>query len=295
MINERISEKLPYPSKFIEVYGSKMHFVEAGSGQPILFLHGIPTSCYLWRNIIPHLVPLGRCIALDLIGFGQSDQPNIDYSVSDHIKYVEKFIETLGLSRVVLIMHGFGSIIGFDYAMQHEKNCRGLVFYEAFLRSLNGNDISLPFQEQIATFQDDSHLDLMANGTTYVDTFLPQMIMRSLSDEEMHYYRKPFLNQTKHKALLKYLHELASNQGEALLDQLIHQYSEFLTQSKLPKLLLYSIPGFITTIATIMWAKENFPNLETIDIGEELHFAQESCPNLIGESISVWLQGVEQK
>src|SRR3990167_11073136 len=111
--NERISEQMNLPSKFIEVNGSKMHYIEAGEGHPILFLHGIPTSSYLWRNIIPHLSTLGRCIAPDLIGFGKSDKPEINYSLSDHIKYIEGFIEKLGLKQLTLIMHGWGSVIGF--------------------------------------------------------------------------------------------------------------------------------------------------------------------------------------
>src|SRR5262249_23659885 len=97
---ERISENMPYSSKFVEVYGSKIHFIEEGTGDPVLFLHGIPTSCYVWRNVIPHLSSLGRCIAPDLIGFGHSDKPDIEYSIADHIKYIEKFIEALNLKNI---------------------------------------------------------------------------------------------------------------------------------------------------------------------------------------------------
>lgn len=296
MTNERISEKLTYPSKFVEVYGSKMHFIESGEGNPILFLHGIPTSSYVWRNIIPHLSTLGRCIAPDLIGFGKSDKPNIEYTIFDHIKYIDKFIETLQLKKITLVMHGWGSLIGFDYAMRNEKNCAGLVFYEAFLRSLNGDDISLPYQEQLLEFRhQENALDFVSNGAaSFIDKIIPQHIMRQLSDEEMRHYREPFLSKGAEKPLVQYLNELPSGNGKSKVDQLIADYSKKLTKSKLPKLMLYSVPGFITTIATIMWAKEHIPNLEIVDIGEELHLGQESYPQLIGETISVWLQGVEQ-
>ncbi len=295
MVNERISEKLTYPSKYVEVYGSKMHFVEAGTGDAILFLHGIPTSCYLWRNIIPHLSSLGRCVAPDLIGFGQSDKPNIDYSIFDHIKYIEKLIELLGLKNITLIMHGWGSVIGLDYAMRHENNCKGLVFYEAFLRSLNGNDISLPFQEQLISLYDLENIaDFVMNGPAFVDKIIPQGVMRTLTEEEMNHYRKPFMQEGAGKSIMQYLKELPKGDGKSKVDQLIADYSKKLTQSKLPKLLLYSVPGFITTIATIAWAKDHLLNLEIVDIGEELHLAQESYPNLFGETISIWLQGVEQ-
>lgn len=296
MTSERISEQMTYPSKFVDVYGSKMHYIETGEGNPILFLHGIPTSSYVWRNIIPHLSTLGRCIAPDLIGFGKSDKPNIEYSIFDHIKYIDKFIETLNLKSVTLVMHGWGSVIGFDYAMRHEKNCQGLVFYEAFLRSINGDDISLPYQEQLLALRDEQKIaDIVTNGTaSFVDKIIPQQVMRQLSDEEMKYYREPFLQEAAGKPIMQYLKELPKGDGKSKVDELIENYSKKLTKSKLPKLMMYSVPGFITTIATIMWAKETMPNLEIVDIGEELHLAQESYPQLIGETISVWLQGVEQ-
>jgi len=295
MTNERISEKLAYPAKYVEIYGSKIHFIEAGEGDAILLLHGIPTSCYLWRNVIPHLATLGRCIAPDLIGFGQSDKPNIDYSVFDHIKYIEKLIEVLSLKNITLVMHGWGSVIGFDYAMRHENNCKGLVFYEAFLRALNGNSISLPFQEQLNALYDMENIsDIMMNASAFVDKIIPQNVMRQLTDEEMDHYRQPFLQEGTGKPIVQYLKELPKSGGKSKVAELIADYSAKLTKSTLPKLLLYSVPGFITTIATVMWAKEHLPNLEIVDIGEELHLAQESNPNLIGETISVWLQGVEQ-
>ena len=295
MTNERISEKLSYPSKYAEVYGSKMHYIESGEGNPILFLHGIPTSSYIWRNVIPHLSSLGRCIAPDLIGFGKSDKPDIAYTIFDHIKYINKFIETLNLKQVTLVIHGWGSVIGFDYAMKHEKNCVGIVFYEAFLRSVNGHDVSLPFQEQVNALQEEeNNPDLTMNGASFVDKIIPQNVMRQLTDEEMDNYRQPFIPEGAGKPILQYLKDLPKGDRKTKVDELIADYSKKLTASQLPKLMLYSVPGFITTIATAMWAKENLPNLEIVDIGEELHLAQESYPQLIGETISVWLQGVEQ-
>lgn len=181
MMNERISDQLTYPSHYVTVHGSKMHYIEAGSGDPILFLHGVPTSCYLWRNIIPHLSTLGRCIAPDLIGFGHSDKPDIQYTVFDHIKYLEGFIEALGLKKITLVMHGWGGVIGFDYAMRHEKNCKGLAFYEAILHALEADEVPLPFYEQMMTLaQDDTD-----HGHHYVDKMIPQNTMQALSKEAM--------------------------------------------------------------------------------------------------------------
>lgn len=280
-------------SNYVEVLGSKMHYLEVGQGNPILFLHGIPTSSYLWRNITPHLSQLGRCIAVDLIGFGKSDKPDIEYSVFDHIKYIETFINTLKLKNLTLIMHGWGSVIGFDYAMRNESNCKGLIFYEAFLRSLNASDISLPLQVQIVDLQTKENHDLILNGTFFVDKVLPQNIMSALNESDMNIYREPFAKAGAGRPIVQYLKELSHGDGK--VDTLIANYTKKLTTSKLPKLMLYSLPGFITPIATVMWAKEHLPNLEVVDIGEELHLAQESCPELMGEAMSAWLQGVEQQ
>ncbi|MHB1947737.1 MAG: haloalkane dehalogenase [Gammaproteobacteria bacterium] len=296
MTINKISADFPYESHFVDVLGSKMHYIEEGKGDPILFLHGIPASSYVWRNIIPHLSKLGRCIAPDLIGMGKSAKPDIEYSIFDHIKYIDTFIEVLNLKRITLIMHGWGSVIGFDYATKNENQCKGLVFYEAYLRPFNDDDFSLPLQEHLHTIdQQENIYDLVMNGTYYIDKVLPQEMLHTLNQEEMSHYREPFLLEGSGKPIRQYLKELPRNARDTKVDQLIATYSKKLTQSKLPKLMLYSVPGYITTIASAMWAKQNLPNLEIVDVGEELHYAQESDPVLMGESISIWLQGQEQK
>ena len=127
MDNAKMTQQTICASQQINIDGSNMYYLEAGTGDTILFLHGIPTSSYIWRNIIPYLAPLGHCLAPDLMGFGRSDKPDIDYSVQDHIHYIEKFIDALALKNITLVMHGWGSVIGFDYAMRHESQCKGLV------------------------------------------------------------------------------------------------------------------------------------------------------------------------
>jgi haloalkane dehalogenase len=280
----------PYTSHFAEVYGSHIHYLEEGEGDAILFLHGIPTSCYIWRNIIPYLSGLGRCIAPDLPGFGHSDKPDIEYSVLDHIKYIDKFIETLNLKNITLIMHGWGSVVGFNYAMRHEKNCKGLVFYEAFLRSLKEEESSLPFQEQLIELKAMS--DNETDGADLINKIIPQQVMRQLTEVEMDCYRQPFLQKGANKPIFQYLRELLRDDEK--IDALITDYSNQLSRSSLPKLMLYSIPGFMTDMTTVMWAKDNLPHLELIEIGEELHLAQEGNPRIMGEAISAWLQAIEQ-
>ena len=282
--------------KFVEIFGSNIHYLEEGKGDPILFLHGIPTSSYVWRKVIPYLSSLGRCIAPDLIGFGRSDKPDIAYTVQDHIKYIEKFIEILGLTRITLVMHAWGSVIGFDYAMHHENNCKGLVFYEAFMRTMEPFDVALPLQEHLTLLDEQWRMDeFLIDGSAFVDRIMSPMMMTDLSEEEMENYKQPLLQKGSGKPLLQYIKECPRGENNSKINQLIEGYTNKLTRSSLPKLMLYSVPGFITTIATVMWAKEHLPNLEVADVGEELHLAQESNPQLIGETISAWLQAIEGK
>ena len=296
MKNINAAEVAHLESKYIDLDGVKMHYVEEGKGDPILFLHDMPVSSYVWRNIIPHLATLGHCIAPDLIGMGKSDKPDIEYTIFDHIRYIEKFIEKLNLKKIFIVMHGWGSVIGFNYAMKHEKNCKGIVFYESYLHSKDGDDLSLPFQEQIISLQNMKNIkDLIVNGPFFVNRVLPQSMLHSLSEEEMEHYREPYLQKSSGKVLYQYLQEVPNGDGKGNADKLISDYSEKLTHSSLPKLMLYSVPGFITTVATLMWAKKHFKHLEIAEVGEDLHYAQESNPLLVGQTISAWLQSVEQK
>lgn len=288
-----------YSSQYTEVFGSKLHYIEEGSGDPILLLPGVPTSCYLWRNIIPFLAPLGRCIALDYIGMGKSDKPDIAYTIESHISYINEFIRVEKLENITLIMHGWGSLVGLNYAMQNEDNCKGLVFYEAFLRPLQGNDLSLPFREQLIELHVLEDNFSLAKAAKLIDRILLQNMMHILTPQELNYYSNPFDPDNPdakyaERAFKQYLHELPHGDGCSRVDHLIANYSKKLSQSNLPKLLLYSVPGLITTISTIMWAKEHLPNLEVGDLGEELHYAPEAHPQLMGELISAWLQAAEQ-
>lgn len=283
------------PSKTVTVLGSNIHYLEAGKGDPILFLHGIPASSYLWRNIIPHVSELGRCIAPDLIGYGKSDKPDITYSIFDHIKYVDAFIDALNLKHLIIVMHGWGSIIGCHYAAQHSANCKGLVFYEPFLDADGKNEKPLALVEQVSTLQKQLMGNKKFETNAIIDTLLETLTMRKLEKSELEHYRQPFSSDQSLKPILQYIKELPTGNGNSKIDNLIADYTKALTRSTMPKLMLYSVPGFITTMATVMWAKEHLPNLEVVDIGEELHFAQESHPELMGETISVWLQSAEKQ
>lgn len=277
-------------SKFVEINGSKMHYIEAGKGDPIVFIHGVPTSSYLWRHIIPELSTYGRCIALDLIGMGQSDKPDIDYRVFDHIEYLTGFMKALDLKNVTLVMHAWGSVIGFEYAMQNPDNIKALAFLESHIRPPSNREmVALPVQE-IASVLDapDGGYDVIMNSNYYVNKVLPSGVLRQLTEEEMAAYQAPFQQPGACKPIWQYLQDLPLGDGPSDVVDLITGYSEKLCQSPIPKLMLYAVPGFITMMDTVTWARDNLPNLTLVDIGDALHYAQESNPGMIANELSRW-------
>lgn len=291
---EQVSAAFPYEPQFSNVLGSKMHFIEIGKGEPIVFLHGMPTSCYLWRNILPYVSQHAHCIAPDLIGMGKSDKPDIDYMVFDHINYIENFIDNLGLDNITLMMHGWGSVIGFDYAMRNPGRIKGLAFYEAHLRPPNSREmVALPVQE-LATILDlpDKGYDVIMNSNYYVNKVMPRGSLRQLTCEEIKMYQEPFSQPGSSRPIWQYLQELPLGNGPDDVVDLIANYSEKLQKTEIPKLMFYAVPGFITTMDTVKWARDHFKHLRLVDIGDALHYAQESNPKFIGNELSAWYQSL---
>ena len=293
MSTVELATKLIQPSHFVNVLNSKMHYLESGNGDPIVFLHGIPTWSYTWRNVIPHLEGIGRCIAPDLIGMGRSDKPKIEYTIFDHIRYFEAFMSAMNLNNVSLVMHAWGAIIGFDYAMRYPEQIKSLVFFETpHVRPAVARDmLSLPIQELTTLLNvADEGRDMILNSHYYVDRILLSGVLRALKAEEKHYYREPFQTAADRQPIWQFLQEYprGDNNSSPVLD-LIAAYSARLQQSSIPKLMLYAFPGFVTPISSVEWAQTNFPNLTVVELGEALHLVQESKPHILGDSIREWL------
>ena len=291
MGTQNISPEFPFESKFIDVHGSKMHYIEVGEGDPILFLHGNPTSSYLWRNIIPHLSSKGRCIAPDLIGMGKSDKPDIAYRFFDHAKYVDGFIEQLGLKNITLVIHDWGSGLGFHYAARHAGNIKALAFMEAIIKPAKWSEFPPDFKIGFKMFRTPGVGWVMISVmNAFVKKLLPEAIVRPLSAEEKRVYAAPFPTIASRKPIRQWPREIPIDGKPADVHKAVSEYSRWLQNTQLPKLLFYAHPGGIITSATLEWCKQHFPNLETVDLGKGIHYLQEDHPRQIGENLAKWYE-----
>ena len=289
-----ISADFPYQSKFIEVLGSQMHYVDEGEGDPILLLHGNPTSSYLWRNVIPHLRPEGRVIAVDLIGMGKSDKPELSYRFEDHIEYVEAFIESLELENILLVLHDWGGGIGFDYAMRHPENVRGIAFMEAVMRPTRWEDAGVIAKYLFTNLRDEeAGYDLVVRENYFVEKLMPMMAGRELSEQEMDYYRAPYLRESDRKPVQVWPQELPISGSPERTHTRIAATYERLKESTMPLLLLVAEPGMIMNQQSVETLERDLPRMTVKEIGPGMHYVQETQPTNIGKAIASWMMGLE--
>lgn len=292
-IVQGISADFPYGSKYIDLYGSKIHYIDEGTGEPILFLHGNPTSSYLWRNIIPFLTSMARCIAPDLIGMGKSDKPDLEYRFFDHVKYAEGFIEKMGLENITLVIHDWGSALGLHYAMRHEDKIKGIAFMEAILMPLSWETFPPDFKEVFQAIRTpEVGWDMIMNKNIFIEQILPGAVVRKLSEEEMNHYREPFKEPGSRKPTWRWPNEVPIDGVPPDVTEVVETYNQWLQQSDLPKLLFYATPGGIVPAPAVEWCKQRLKNLKTVDIGQGIHFLQEDNPHLIGSELAKWFSSI---
>ncbi len=284
---------LPYSSHYAEVLGSRMHYIDAGSGQAFVFLHGNPTSSYLWRNVLPLVEPHGRVVAVDNIGFGKSDKPKLDYTYQTHARYLDAFMDALGLDDVILVLHDWGSVLGLDYARRHEDRVRGVVFMEAIvppvfpMPDVNALGAGAELFRRFRT--DGIGQELLMQQNVFVEQLLlGGALTRTLSAFEQDAYRAPFPTPESRFPVYVWPNELPIAGKPARNVAVVNAVGDWLRSSPMPKLLEYASPGAIVAPETAAWMAAHYKNLETRFVGYGAHFIQEDNPEAIGRGIVDW-------
>ncbi len=290
-----LSAEFPFESKYVDVLGSKMHYVEEGEGDPILLIHGNPASSYLWRNVIPHISGQGRVIAVDLIGMGMSDHPDIDYRYDDHYRYLEAFVDELGIDQnLTLVIHDWGSGLGFRYAHQHPDDIKGIAFMEGLIGPMTWKTFPKEFRTPIRMFRTPGLGNFMSGpANLFVNMMLPKATHGELSDEAHDYYKALYPTVKSRRPLGQWPREIPINGKPADNHETMSAYHEWLQVTPVPKLLIHADPGSIITPVELAWCRENLSNLETVDLGEGIHFFQETYPDEIGAALSEWHASLE--
>tara|TARA_R110000787_G_scaffold116082_1_gene226157 strand:- start:331 stop:1215 length:885 start_codon:yes stop_codon:yes gene_type:complete len=288
-----ISAQMPYKKKNVAVNGYNMSYVEVGSGDPIVFLHGNPTSSYLWRNIIPYCEKLGRCIAPDLIGMGDSDKlspsGHDSYRFVEHREFLDALLSKLGVTRnVTLVVHDWGSALGFDWANRHRDAVKGIAYMEAVVKPLSWDEWPRSIRPVFEGFRSPDGEEMVLKNNTFIEQVLPGAIMRKLSDEEMASYRKPFLKPGEdRRPTLSWPRQIPLAGEPEDVVNIVNNYGAWLQQSDLTKLFINADPGAILRGAAREFCR-SWPNQTEVTV-KGSHFIQEDSPDEIGTAIATWI------
>ena len=281
----------------IQVLDKTIAYREMGTGDPIVLLHGNPTSSYLWRDVMPALAPLGRVIAPDLIGHGDSDKlPASDgddrYSFATSYRYLDGLLQTLGITeKVTLVIHDWGSALGFHWAQKHPDAVRGIAYMEAVVMPLpTWDDWPEKARGIFQGFRSPKGEDLILNRNLFIEAVLPSSIMRPLTDEEMATYRAPFADAPDRQVMLNWPREIPIAGEPPHMVALVQSYADWLAQSTIPKLFINADPGSILVGAQRDFCR-TWPNQTEVTV-KGLHFVQEDSGADIGRAVALWLQDI---
>ena len=286
-----ISAADPHPRRRVRVLDTEISFVDVGIGKPIVFLHGNPTSSYLWRNIIAYVSKFGRCLAPDLVGMGRSGKsPASAYRFVDHARYLDAWFEVLGLTRdVILVLHDWGSALGFHRAVRYPTHIKGIAYMEAIPSTRRWQD----FGDAVAIFRalrSSKGESLIFGQNFFVETVLPRAVIRRLSDEEMAAYRAPYREQAARLPTLIWPRQIPIEGEPADVAAIVDNYSSWISKSSIPKLLVLGDPGAIITGRTRDFCR-SWPNQREITV-KGRHFLQEDSPHEIGNALREFVRAV---
>ncbi len=285
----------PFTSHYVAVNGSQMHYIDEGDkdGPVFLFLHGNPTSSYLWRDVAPVVAASGgRAIAVDNIGFGASDRPDIGYTFAEHADYIEGFIDALELTDVTLVIHDWGSALGFDYAYRHQDNVKAIVFMEAIHRIASLDEFE-PLPKSIFTaFRTKGVGEFLVMGLNgFIETILPLSVVSELSEEELDAYREPFPSFGSRYPLLVWPRQIPFDGSPEEVADRLRPFIDWLPTSSVPKLILYFEPGALISKDMAESIVQTWTNIDGKFLGDGIHFVQEDNGPAIGTAIVDWYGG----
>ena len=282
--------------KKISINNKNIAYAESGSGDPIIFLHGNPTSSYIWRNITPHLESQGRCICIDLIGMGDSDKlDNPDensYQFEEHYHYVNAAIESLtNGENTTFVIHDWGSALGFNWCYHNPDSVKGIAYMEAIVKEMTWEDWGDEAKGIFQGFRSDAGESLVLEKNYFVERVLPGSIIRRLRDEEIEEYRRPFLNPGEdRRPTLSWPREIPIEGQPANVCKIVNQYAEWMQTNDIPKLFINAEPGAITT-GRIRDFCRSWKNQTEVTV-KGIHFIQEDSPDDIGKAISTWYKNI---
>jgi haloalkane dehalogenase len=278
------------------VEGKQMALHERGAGDAIMFLHGNPTSSYLWRDVISHVSEQGRCIAPDLIGHGDSDKLDHSgresYTLVEHRRYVDGLLEQLELGdRITLVLHDWGSALGFDWARRHPDRIAGIAYMEAIVRPVSWEEWPPDARPIFKAMRSEAGEEIVLEKNVFVERILPASIIRELSEAEMAEYRRPFQRPGEdRRPTLSWPRQIPIDGEPADVVEIVTAYADWMARAQMPKLFVNAAPGSILTGPQREFCR-TWPNQTEITV-PGIHFVQEDSAELIGSTLSRWINDV---
>ncbi len=281
-----------FPRQRVTVRGTQMAYVDVGEGDPIVFLHGNPTSSYLWRNVIPHVQHLGRCIAPDLVGMGESGKlpgpGRGTYSYATHAAHLDDFLAAVGVRRrVTFVLHDWGSALGFDWASRHPEAVRGVAFTEAIVGPFTWADWPADARGIFRTMRGDDGETVVLDKNVFVERILPASVLRGLDPEAHERYRQPFREREDRWPTLEWPRQLPIENVPPRVRDVVSRYGHWLRTSAVPKLFLDADPGSIL-VGRQRALVRKWPSLTEVTVPGS-HFVPEDSPHEIGRALADWI------
>jgi len=287
----KISAMDPYPRKRVAVLDTEISYVDIGRGDPIVFLHGNPTSSYLWRNVIPYVNELGRCLAPDLVGMGQSGKsPTRSYRFVDHERYLDAWFNALGLTKnVIFVVHDWGSALGFHRTFRYPEQVQAIAYMEAILQPRRWEELgsNSPFH----ALRSDMGEHMVLDENFFVEVMLPSGILRKLSAEEMAVYRAPYRERESRLPTLVWPREIPIDGEPPDVVAMVEKYGKWFAQSTLPKLFFIGEPGRILVAGRGREFARSWPNQRVVTV-KGVHYLQEDSPVEIGSALAAFVKGI---